>query len=273
MLAGSLAAGVTALTGCGVRLEDDAPRIPFVPTRDPIPGESALLAVLGALDASDEEHAGERADLLRTALLDAQVPESLVTEAAAPVSGGETVAAFEGAVRDCGPGILPLVGRLTATHRITAPDTQDLWSAPTTQPWTAGAVAARAREATRATIYALDLIAARAGSERIQKHVLAAGRGLRELSVRQTSAAGEEVTPAPLGYEIPHELTPQEAQELGTRSFRRLLAVYADGFARLGDDRAAALEVTRWMVTVERLSRDRFPIEVPVLYGDDPTDS
>jgi hypothetical protein len=32
-----------ALTGCGVHLEDDAPRIPFVPTRQPIADEAALL--------------------------------------------------------------------------------------------------------------------------------------------------------------------------------------------------------------------------------------
>lgn len=273
MLAGALAAGVTTLTGCGVRLEDDAPRIPFVPTREAIPGESALLAMLGALDGSDEKHAAERSDLLRRALLEAQVPQDLVDGAMVPASGSEVVSAFEGAIRDCGPGVLPLVGRLTATHRITTGAHEGLWTQPGTQAWSAGEVAADARQATLATIYALDLIAARAADERVSKQVLDAAKGLRKLSVRQTTAAGEEVRPAPLGYDVPHELTPQEGSALGRRCFERLLAAYADGFARLGDDRTAALEVTQWMVTAEQLSRGRFSLDVPVLYGDDPTDS
>lgn len=273
VLAGALAAGVTTLSGCGVRLEDDAPHIPFVPTREPIPGESALLAMLGALGESDEEYAAERADLLRTALLDAQVPQDLVDGVAAPTTGGEVVSAFEGSIRDCGPGVLPLVGRLTATHRITTDAHDELWSQPGTEAWSAGKVAADARQATLATIYALDLIAARAADERVSKQVLDAGQGLRQLSVRQTTAAGEAVRPAPLGYDVPHELTPQEGRALGRRCFERLLAAYADTFSRLGDDRTAALEVTQWMVTVERLSRGQFSLEVPVLYGDDPTDS
>ena len=35
-----------ALTGCRVRLEDDAPRVPLLPTRQPIPDEGALLQAL-----------------------------------------------------------------------------------------------------------------------------------------------------------------------------------------------------------------------------------
>lgn len=273
VLAGALAAGVTTLTGCGVRLEDDAPRIPFVPTREPIPGESALLAMLGALEGSDEQYADERAELLRQALLEAQVPQDLVADVTAPATGGEVVSAFEGSIRDCGPGVLPLVGRLTATHRIVAGAHEELWSEPGTEAWRARGAAADALQATRATVYALDLIAARATDERVSKQVLEAAKGLHRLSVRQTTAAGEAVRPAPLGYDVPHELTAEEGRELGRRSFERLLAAYADTFPRLGGDRRAALEVPQWMVTAERLSRDRFPLEVPVLYGDDPTDS
>lgn len=273
MLTGALAAGVTTLTGCGVRLEDDAPRIPLVPTREPIPGESALLAMLGALAGSDEQYAARRAELLRRALLEAQVPYDLVADVTAPTTGGETVSAFEGSIRDCGPGVLPLVGRLTATHRITTGVHEELWSEPRTEAWQAQEAAADALQATLATIYALDLIAARADDERVSKQVLEAGKGLRRLSVRQTTAAGEAVKPAPLGYDVPHELTAQEGRDLGRRSFERLLAAYAATFARLGEDRTAALEVPQWMVTAEQLSRDRFPLEVPVLYGDDPTSS
>ena len=34
-----------SLTACGIRLEDDAPRVPLIPTRAPIPSESFLLAL------------------------------------------------------------------------------------------------------------------------------------------------------------------------------------------------------------------------------------
>lgn len=50
--AGALAAAVTALAGCGIRLEDDAPRVPLVPTRSPIEGEDALVRLLGAIEAA-----------------------------------------------------------------------------------------------------------------------------------------------------------------------------------------------------------------------------
>jgi hypothetical protein len=34
-----------SLAACGIRLEDDAPRVPLIPTRQPVPGESFLLAL------------------------------------------------------------------------------------------------------------------------------------------------------------------------------------------------------------------------------------
>ncbi len=39
------AVAAMSLAACGIRLEDDAPRIPLIPTRQPIPGESFLLAL------------------------------------------------------------------------------------------------------------------------------------------------------------------------------------------------------------------------------------
>lgn len=43
-----LAASLPALAGCGVRLEEDAPDLPLVPRRSPMPGEEHLLGLLGA---------------------------------------------------------------------------------------------------------------------------------------------------------------------------------------------------------------------------------
>ncbi|MFC7491880.1 MULTISPECIES: hypothetical protein [unclassified Knoellia] len=50
--AGAVGVAVTALAGCGIRLEDDAPRVPLVPTRSPIEGEDALLRLLAAVQAA-----------------------------------------------------------------------------------------------------------------------------------------------------------------------------------------------------------------------------
>lgn len=49
---GALGVAVAALTGCGIRLEDDAPRVPLVPDRSPIAGEEALLRLLMAVQAA-----------------------------------------------------------------------------------------------------------------------------------------------------------------------------------------------------------------------------
>ncbi|KRE41862.1 hypothetical protein [Knoellia sp. Soil729] len=49
---GALGVAVASLTGCGIRLEDDAPHVPLVPDRSPIPGEQALLHLLSAVHAA-----------------------------------------------------------------------------------------------------------------------------------------------------------------------------------------------------------------------------
>ena len=95
----ALAAGsLTALSGCGVRLEEDAPQLPLVPTREPMKDEKALLAVLsrsaslGSLATSvggvptsltarlSALHATQVAVVTRL-LRDGGVPESLIVPA------------------------------------------------------------------------------------------------------------------------------------------------------------------------------------------------
>lgn len=77
---------------CGIRLEDDAPRVPLVPTRTPIPLESELVALTGGtlalaiqagtvpgpLAASLATIHRRQHTVLRTTLLRGQVPLSLV---------------------------------------------------------------------------------------------------------------------------------------------------------------------------------------------------
>ena len=72
LLAGALGVAGLAVTGCRIRLEDSAPEIPFIPTRDPIPAEPALLWLLQdcrALSRSDRA----QDDLAPTALYEEQV--------------------------------------------------------------------------------------------------------------------------------------------------------------------------------------------------------
>ncbi len=42
---GGAAAVAASLAGCGIRLEDDAPRVPGLPTRQPVPGEAFLVTL------------------------------------------------------------------------------------------------------------------------------------------------------------------------------------------------------------------------------------
>jgi hypothetical protein len=84
VLGGALGAVMGLGTGCRIRLEDDAPQLPLVPTREPIPAEAALLWLLadsGALARATAERADDYAAqvaVLRTALLRAGVPVETV---------------------------------------------------------------------------------------------------------------------------------------------------------------------------------------------------
>ena len=93
-----LAAVAVPLSACGIRLEDDAPRVPLIPTREPIPGEGVLLGLwLGAGDLARQaaELGGaaktlparlatlheEQAEVLRSLLRSLGVPDRVVAEA------------------------------------------------------------------------------------------------------------------------------------------------------------------------------------------------
>jgi len=49
---GALGGVVATLTGCGIRLEDDAPHVPLLPERSPIAGEESLLRLLAAVQGA-----------------------------------------------------------------------------------------------------------------------------------------------------------------------------------------------------------------------------
>lgn len=93
-----LAAAAVPLAACGIRLEDDAPRLPLIPTREPVPGEAFLLGLwLGSTDLAEQASAlggaasalparlaalhRNQAEVLRTLLRTAGVPDVAVREA------------------------------------------------------------------------------------------------------------------------------------------------------------------------------------------------
>lgn len=96
----SAAAAAVALTtgACGVRLEDDAPRVPFVPTRTPVPAEAELVALTrdtralaDAAAALPGELAADLATIhrrqhsvLRTTLVRRQVPVAALDASPSP---------------------------------------------------------------------------------------------------------------------------------------------------------------------------------------------
>jgi hypothetical protein len=96
----ALLAAAGPLAACGIRLEDDAPRVPLVPTREPVPGEAFVLELwLGSRDLADlAGRVGgspaslpsrlvavhrEQATVLRTLLRQMGVPDSAVERAEA----------------------------------------------------------------------------------------------------------------------------------------------------------------------------------------------
>ncbi|MGA8046296.1 MAG: DUF4439 domain-containing protein [Dermatophilaceae bacterium] len=78
VLGGVVGLLTAALTGCAVRLEDDAPAIPLVPTREQVPAETALLWLLAdcrhlSLARASAVYA-EQVAVLRSALHRAGIP-------------------------------------------------------------------------------------------------------------------------------------------------------------------------------------------------------
>lgn len=121
LLLGALAA-LPALAGCGVRLEDDAPRVPLVPTREPVPAESLLTALTrdtlrlaglaaatpGALAADLAPLHVRQHTVLRAALIARGVPpEALGTPSATP---GPTTSASPSPTVTASPSPAPSAG-------------------------------------------------------------------------------------------------------------------------------------------------------------------
>ncbi|HYN67685.1 MAG TPA: DUF4439 domain-containing protein [Ornithinibacter sp.] len=123
-----LVAAVLPASGCGIRLEDDAPAVPLVPTRTPVPAEAELVALTrdtaSLADLAEAVPGAVAADLatlhrrqysvLRTTLLSAQVPAAdLDTPAPAgtPSTAGPTNPTGTPSASGAAPSSPPVVGR------------------------------------------------------------------------------------------------------------------------------------------------------------------
>lgn len=261
-------AGAATLTGCGVRLEDDAPDVPLVPRRQPLPGEAAMLTVLGTLAGGSGPHDAARRDALHDALADAKVPardmDAVLTTT--PVGRAEQVTAYEAALGECPASLLPLMGSLLVGRMLDGDLPERYWTAPGEPTWSAPDVAGEALAATRAADYAMTIVAAK-GGERLARRTAATRLALAGLVTRQRTAADDDGTSTALGYELEEPVrTAAEATRLARRSLGRLVDAYVALLPDLAGDRAAAREVTRWTATVQRRAR-QWGVEDPELPG------
>lgn len=260
LLLGTVAA--VSLGGCGVRLEDDAPDIPLLPRRTPVPGEVPLLALLSSLshesadDSVPQGSAPVRAQVLRASLVELEVPtrELDAAEARVPTWGeGEDVAVYESALRECPPGLVQQVGSMAVGRVLRGP--ARLWGRDSAAAWSSTGAAVSAAADTRAATWVLTVAAAKAsGAE--QTRITDLVDDLDDLLARQVSAGEDDGSRAPLGYDLEASTrTPQARRELAAtvldRMAGRLVALLPD----LAQDRDAAHEVVTWAARVYRLGR------------------
>ena len=145
-----LGAAGAALSGCGIRLEDDAPRVPLVPTREPVPGEAFLLQLwLGSQDLATQASAlggpgtalparlavlhRAQAEVLRTLLRTEGVPDSAAEDArkrhtAAPSSTSSSTSTASSTAASPTSAVAP-GGSATGSSTTTAPSRSTLAAA------------------------------------------------------------------------------------------------------------------------------------------------
>ncbi len=224
LLAGSGTVLLGALTGCGVRLEDDAPRLPLVPTRRPLPAQDLMAALVRdtAVLAADASALGDdlgtdlaiahrrQVTVLRATLLRAGVPADALDPTPSPSSTADPrglrsdVAARESAAAAAASSfaaapteLLPTLAALHA-QRVAAAALLGEPARPAGDP-PAGTGPTDAVSALRRACYLLEVAAARSAGARRERAVVTLGvlRALRD------DAARPGQPPPALGYPLP----------------------------------------------------------------------
>jgi hypothetical protein len=323
------------MTGCGVRLEDDAPQIPFIPTREPIPAEEALLWLLAdcrRLSAVTGEPPttvadaravyAEQVSVLRSALHRAGVPietlddaiatvdadadaaaaspdptapsaatatpsestatSAATTAAAATTTGPATTAGpttpppattpapWPGAaldriedLRECGPGLFPLVMSMLAQRWGAVAQAGDPLPEPMLENgsgrvWRYPALARGFASLTEPAVYALEVAAAQAGTES-RENAASALETVRRLRREQGGRAGGSTPPPQIGYALP---IPVNSEETAAALARQTLSTLLDGYGGLlttvtgSAQEDTARDVVTWIGTVAVLGGD-----------------
>jgi hypothetical protein len=285
-LAGVGAASV--LAGCRVRLEDDAPRVPLLPTREPVADEPLLLQTLtecralqaraaalgGARTASAARLAvvhGRQVDVLEQVLRDARVPESAYAATPAPTSSAvpsagspptpsrARLAAQEAlavqpaalvALAAASARHLPLLSALTVQRAVAT----TFLRGPVRWPSSTAAPVAAAPElltAVRSAVYGFEVVAAQSnGAARARAvGVLAT---LRPHAEQLEVLAGPRAAAPPLGYDLPFPVTtPAAATRLARSLLRALLLSVGSAFEAGAEDVSALTGLLRWGAEIQ----------------------
>lgn len=284
-------AAVLPTAGCGIRLEDDAPRLPLVPTRTPVPAEGELVAltrdtaalaeqagrVAGALAADLATLHRRQHTVLRTTLLSAGVPAATLDAAptsSAPTSTAPTASAPTRSATATPDGRIALGGAEGAsaagasTFADVAPDLRATMASLHAQRYAAATLLAgrpptvsvapvsgepvRAlATSTAAATYFLQVVAARSSGG--QRNL--AGATLAALSrLRLDQEAGGTRADVSLGHPLPFRVdSPAAAAALAREALSTLRAGYGEHLGPLvGATGGGGLAaLTRWLGTVE----------------------
>lgn len=264
-------------TACGIRLEDDAPRVPLVPTRTPLAAEAQLVALTrdtaalaawaaslpGALPADLATLHRRQHTVLRTTLLRRQVPSGSVDGTTTPTpspspSGGRPALAAAEAAAAATAGTLAGVARdlratVAALHAQRYAAASLLTGRPPVvarEPVTDDLVRELAA-GTAAAVWFLEVVSARStGSQRSRSD--ATLETLRDLLTDQV--AGGSRPAAALGHPLPFPVdSPGDAARLAREVLTTLRADHGRHLEALVTSHGAAgmAAVTRWLGTVE----------------------
>jgi len=297
VVAGVVAA-VLPSAGCGIRLEDDAPRVPLVPTRTPVPAEAELVAltldtaalaelaatVPGALAADLTTLHRQQHTVLRTTLLAAGVPATALdatpstspTSTASPTGTGSagrsalaaaegasaaTAARFAGVAEDLRPTIASLHAQRYAAATLLAGRPPAVPQEPV-----AGDRVSALAAATSAAVYFLEIVSARStDAQRARSDTTLAA--LRDLLADQL--AGGAQPDDSLGHPLPFPADDAaSAARLAKTSLTTLRAGYGEHLGPIvaSDGGPGLAALTRWLGTVE-VEAHRWGVELAPFPG------
>jgi hypothetical protein len=277
LLGTAVAAVVLPTAACGIRLEDDAPQVPLVPTRTPVPLEARLVeltrdtaalaasaaALPGGLPADLAAIHERQHSVLRTTLLRQQVPSTAVDGTRTPTPSPSAsvrradLAAAEAAAAASAGSLAGVATDLRATvaalHAQRYAAASLLTGRPPVVPRepVADEAVGELAAGTSAAVWFLEVVSARStGRQRSRSD--ATLETLRNLLTDQVT--GGSTPAAVLGHPLPFPVeTAGDAARLAREVLTSLRAGYGEHLEPLVTAYGAAgiSAVTRWLGTVE----------------------